>query len=336
MFVLSIILLIITVVLLGIGLSFNKRRKTEDLRIASRNSDRMNRGYAPEENDLLGGFWFFVGAGVSFLAAVICFIFSTTFTVDTGSSAVLKDWTGVVAEEPVVTPGLHTKAPWQDDIAWDVKNQNVMFTGDGNTSHEGQKVAGAQLSFTDKDGVSGDMDIQVVYSIDPKKTVQLTSEYSNQDSFAVTVVENDVKSLPRDTIAKYTTIRVFNERDQLRADVEKQLTDSWADKGVFVDTVNIQGIRYPEDVNQRFKDAQNAQTDLLKADTEAKTAKTKADGEAQAAISKAQGEAEANRLLAESLTNEVLQQRYIDAIGKAGTIIVPQGFTSLGQIPSAQ
>lgn len=62
-------------------------------------------------------------------------------------------------------------------------------------------------------------------------------------------------------------------------------------------------------------------------------AKTKADGEAQAAISRATGEAEANRLIAASLTPEVLQQRYIDALGGANTIIVPNNFTSLGQIP---
>lgn len=332
MFVFSIIAFVATIILVGLGFVFQRAYTTERLRLESRKAS----GYSSHDNEKVRGFWFFVGSAVTFVIGLVFFVLSTTFTVDTGSSAVLKDWSGVIADEPVVTPGFHTKAPWQDDISWDVKNQNVMFTGDGSTTHEGQKVAGAQLSFTDKDGVSGDMDIQVVYSIDPKKTVELTSDYTNQDSFAVTVVENDVKSLPRDTIAKYTTVRVFNERDQLRADVEKQLTDSWADKGVFVDTVNIQGIRYPDDVNQRFKDAQNAQTDLLKADTEAKTAKTKADGEAQAAISKANGEAEANRLLAASLTAEVLQQRYIDAISKAGTIIVPQGFTSLGQIPQPQ
>jgi regulator of protease activity HflC (stomatin/prohibitin superfamily) len=272
-----------------------------------------------------------------FLVLGILFtIFSSTFSVDTGSSAVLKSWSGTVNETPVVEAGFHTKAPWEDVITWDVRNQNVMFTGNGTTTHDGQTVAGAELSFTDKDGVSGNMDIQVVYSIQADKTVELTNDYSNQEAFAVTVVENDVKSLPRDAIAKYSTINVFNQRDQLRTDIAEGLKAAWADKGIILDNINIQGIRYPEDVNQRFKDAQNAQTDLVKADTQAKIDKTAADGAAAAAIAKATGEAEANRLLAQSLTPEVLQQRYIDAIGKAGTIIVPQGFTSLGQIPAAQ
>ena len=88
----------------------------------------------------------------------------------------------------------------------------------------------------------------------------------------------------------------------------------------------------PEDVQQRFKDAQNAQTELLKAETEAETAKTKAEGEAQAEIAKANGEAEANRILSQSLTPQVLQQRWIDAIKGSSTIIVPQDFTALGNL----
>ena len=47
----------------------------------------------------------------------------------------------------------------------------------------------------------------------------------------------------------------------------------------------------------------------------------------------AEKEAEANRILTQSLTDEVLQQRYIDAlksIGKDGNlVVVPQGSTPM-------
>lgn len=327
MFVLAIIAFILAIV--GLALAFTMGTKTRtDIRRPDRYSE-------PKEVTVAGTRkWFFLGSGIMFFLGILFTIFASTFTVDTGASTVLKDWTGVVQEEAVTTAGLHTKAPWQDDIAWDIKNQDTTFSGDGSTTHNGQQVAGAEISFTDKDGISANLDIQVLFSIKADSVVALTKGYTNQTDFEIKVVENDVKSLPRDVASTFTTVQMFEDRTRFRTEVEAALTKAWADKGVLVDNVNIHGIRYPEDVQQRFKDAQNAQTDLLKAETEALSAKTKADGEAQAAISRANGEAEANRLLAASLTPEILQQRYIDALAGGNTIIVPNNFTSLGQLPT--
>lgn len=329
MFVLAIIFFIIAIILFALSYTMGTKSRVE-MRQKDRYSD-------PREVKLNGTRkWFFLGAGASAVLAVLFTIFASTFSVDTGSSTVLKDWTGVVQEDAVTTAGIHTKAPWQEDIAWNIKNQDVTFTGDGTTSHNGQQVAGAEITVIDKDGISANLDIQVLFSIKADKVVELTKGYTNQDDFELKVVENDVKAVPRDVASTYTTVEMFEDRAGLKADITDALEKAWAKKGVVVDNVNIHGIRYPEDVKQRFKDAQNAQTDLLKAETDAQTAKTKADGEAQAEISRAQGEAEANRLLSASLTPQVLQQRWIDALSKSDTIIVPQDFTSLGQIPPAQ
>lgn len=326
MFVFAIIFFIIAIVLLALTFTMGTKTRTE-----TRQKDRYS---DPREVQIAGTRkWFLLGSGAAAVLGVLFTIFASTFSVDTGSSVVLKDWTGVVQEDAVTSAGIHTKAPWQDDIAWNIKNQDVTFTGDGTTSHNGQQVAGAEITVIDKDGISANLDIQVLFSIEASKVVDLTKGYTNQDDFEIKVVENDVKAVPRDVASTYTTVEMFEDRAGLKADITEALQTAWEKKGVIVDNVNIHGIRYPEDVQQRFKDAQNAQTDLLKAETDAQTAKTKADGEAQAEIARAQGEAEANRLLSESLTPQVLQQRWIDALSKSSTIIVPQDFTSLGQIP---
>lgn len=329
MFVLAIIAFILAIV--GVALAFTMGTKTRtEVRRPDRYSD-------PTETTVKGTRkWFFLGAGFFLVLGILFTIFASTFSVDTGSSTVLKDWTGVVQEEAVTTAGIHTKAPWQDDIAWDIKNQDATFTGDGTTTHNGQQVAGAEITIIDKDGISANLDIQVLFSIKADSVVDLTKGYTNQDDFEIKVVENDVKSVPRDVASTFTTVQMFEERTRLKSEIAEALTLAWAKKGVIVDNVNLHGIRYPEDVQQRFKDAQNAQTDLLKAETDAKTAKTRADGEAQAAISKATGEAEANRLLAASLTPEILKIRQIEALSNANTIVVPEDFTSLGQIPNNQ
>lgn len=326
MFVWAISFFIIAIVVLVFGFLLGTKRHT-----VTRRNDR----YSDPEDFEVGGTrkWFFLASGVFAVLGVLFTIFSSTFTVDSGSSAAIKDWSGVVQDDAVTTAGFHTKAPWQDIIPWDIRNQDATFTGDGSTTHNGQQVAGAEITIIDKDGISANMDIQVLFSIKADAVVDLTRSYTDQNDFEIKVVENDVKSIPRDVASTFTTVQMFEDRTSLKSKITKALEEAWADKGVLVDNVNIHGIRYPEDVQQRFKDAQNAQTDLLKAETDAQTAKTKAQGEADAAIARATGEAEANRLLAASLTPEILQQRYIDALAGGNTIIVPNNFTSLGQIP---
>lgn len=338
MIVVAILLGIAAVLLGAVAWAWGKRhgvweKRAESIRHANANlTNQYARGEkVPDEP--AGGFWWWIGSVVAAATAVVFFLFSLALPVDTGQAVVLKSWTGEINPEPVVEAGIHWKSPFESGISWDVKNKITMFSGpDGTTTHNGQQVNGAEVEFTDKDGIKGWLDIQVSTSIKPQDTVRLTSEYGSQEIFQLNIVENDIKSLPRDVISGYSTVRMFEDRSQLRKDIVKLFEDSWESEGIIVDKVNLHGIRYPDDVQQRFKDAQNAKTDLLKAETQAAIDLEKANGEAAAAIAKAQGEKTANDLLAASLTPQVLQKLWIDGIAKSGTIIVPQDFTSLGNL----
>ena len=93
-----------------------------------------------------------------------------------------------------------------------------------------------------------------------------------------------------------------------------------------IEQVSVQEIRYPESVTSKYAEAQQALIDKEKAQNEQETAKV----EAETKKIEAQGEADANKILTESLTSEVLQQRYIDAlneIGKNGNLIITDGST---------
>jgi regulator of protease activity HflC (stomatin/prohibitin superfamily) len=275
------------------------------------------------------GWTIFGGVGAGVLGFVF-FFFSTYVAVDPGEAKVLKEWTGVVNQEPIVTPGVHWKAPWEDAIDFDVRNQVAVFLGDGNQSYNGSPTNGPQITFADRDGVPGNMDLVVLYSIKPDFVVGLVEDYANQDDFRVKVIEQDIRSVPRDIPGKYSTIQMLTNRPAVAEDIRKALESEWQDKGVVIEDVSIQEIRYSGDVLRRFEDAQNAQTEVVKA--EADLAKARID--AQQKIAQAEAEAEANRILSESLTPQVLQQRYYDVLDGANLIVVPEGFTALGHIPS--
>lgn len=279
------------------------------------------------------GWTIFGGIGLGVLG--FCFlIWSTYYTVDPGEAKVLKNWQGVISQEAIVTPGAHWKQPWEDAIDFDVRNQLAVFLGDGNQTYNGAPTNGPQITFTDKDGVTANMDLVVLYSIKADSVVGLVENYSNQDDFRTKVIEQDIRSVPRDIPGKYTTIKMMTDRVSVANDIRSALEAEWKDKGIVIEDVSLQEVRYSEAVKARFEEAQNAQTEVVKAQAEADKAKIKAESDALVAVTKATGEKQANDLLAASLTPAILQQRYLDVLAGANLIVVPQGFTALGQIPS--
>ncbi len=142
--------------------------------------------------------WTIGGGAAAGLLGFAFLAWATYFTVDPGEAKVLKNWTGVVEQEAVVTTGAHWKEPWQEAIDFDVKNQLAVFLGDGNQQYNGAPTNGPQITFADKDGVAGNMDLVVLYSIKPEFVVALVEDYTNQDDFRIKVIEQDIRSVPRD------------------------------------------------------------------------------------------------------------------------------------------
>jgi regulator of protease activity HflC (stomatin/prohibitin superfamily) len=175
----------------------------------------------------------------------------------------------------------------------------------------------------------------VLYSIRPDSVVKLVEDYQSQDDFRVKVIEQDIRSVPRDIPGQYTTIRMMTDRVEVAGKIRDALVAEWEAKGVIIEDVSLQEVKYSDAVKQRFEDAQNAQTEVVKAEAEADRATIQADSNAYVTRTEAQAEADANNLLAASLTPAILQQRYLDVLGRSNLIVVPQNFTSLGALPGS-
>lgn len=325
MFVFAIIIGIIALATLGLGLFWlTEKPKTIQVPVTDGYGYKTGKFEDGEgASHKVRGRWTALGGLLGLLLAGLFLIFASFYTQEAGEAKVLRDWTGNIVGSSTES-GAHWKAPWVDTVDWDIRNQQAAFLGDGTTTHAGQAVTGAEITFTDRDGVTGNMDIAVIYSIQADKVEDLTFDYTGQEDFKVKVVENDIKSIPRDIASTYTTIKMYNERSQLGQDIEEALRTSWEKKGIIIEDVQIQGIRYSDAVKERFEAAQNAQTEIVKAEAELK--KTEIDAQQQ--VIKAQAEADANNLLAASLTAPILQQRYLDTLAKlaeAGNLVITDG-----------
>lgn len=272
-------------------------------------------------------------AAVTGLAAIVLLFFSATFTQGPGEAKVLKDWTGNVVGESVET-GLHFKAPWVDTETFNTRNQTAAFIGNGDHDYNGTKPLGSQITVTDREGVSANMDVVVMYSMKPTSVQEIYGQYRNQETFEGAVVAQAIRSVTRQIPSGFSTMELLNGREKVAVQIKEKLSADLDRRGVIIDSVSLQEVRYSEDVKKRFDDAQASRIAVEKSKADLQ----RAEIDAKQKVVQAEAESEANRKLAASLTGPILEQRRIDMmreLAKAGNlVVVPEGGGQIVQLPA--
>jgi regulator of protease activity HflC (stomatin/prohibitin superfamily) len=278
--------------------------------------------FAPEAIAKVGGVLLALVLGGGML------VFSSAYTQEVGEAKVIKNFDGTIEREDV-TAGLDWKAPWQDAVDFDITGQQAIYKGNGQATSDGEKVNGPEITAQDKDGVSSNIDVAIRYSVKPDSVSEIFSVYKSQENFVARLIDQDIRSVVRNIPSTYSTVDVLAKRSELESKIVEGLKSRWEKQGVVVDSVALQGIRYPQVVQDRFTDAQNAKTQVVQ--EQAKLESTKIS--AQQRIVEAEAQAEANRKLAASLTPEVLQSQQLSTLEKLGAsgnvFVVPNGSNPL-------
>ena len=274
-----------------------------------------------------------VGGLAALVVGVLLGIFSMMYTQGPGEAKVITSFSGEVKDADI-TEGLDWHAPFDNLTDYNIRNQQAAFSHPNNTNIPDDELLGGELDFTDKDGVTGKMDIIVRYSIKPDKEsiIGVFKEFGEQKALETRLIGPEIKTGVKEVPGKFSTGEMRTDRAKVGSAIEEALKAKWEKEGVLVDEVSIQDIRYPDSVNQAFADAQNARTKIAteQANLEA------VEISAKQKVVQAQADAEANRVLNESLSDNILKIREMDAFRYAaekGNLIVTDG-TSIVQIPA--
>lgn len=324
-FVIGIIALLIAIPCIVFNVHTKIPEQVEDV-------DILGKPYVKNETDIKTvKFARSCARGIAGICLIFFFVFagfSCIYTQDTGEVCVIRNLGGSLAGS-TSEAGFHFKAPWQDVITYDVRNNLINFYGDTDYKVDGGSYEGKQVSINDKSGASANVDIQVNYSLNPESALNLYSEYGTQESFVEKYISNDVRAVTREVSGKFDTVTMLTDRSQFTKAIQDALTKKWNKIGLTVEQVSVQDVRYPESITDSYSQAQAAEVAKQKAQNEQETAKVQAETKEI----EAQGEADANAVLAQSLNDQVLQQHYIDAlkdVGKEGNlIVVPNGSTPM-------
>lgn len=250
---------------------------------------------------------------IPLLISIVMIFCSCIYSQDVGETAVLRNLGGSLAGSSTEA-GFHFKAPWQDVISYDVRNNLVNYHGENTEySYDGGSAEGPYVTINDKSGAKADVDIQVNYSLDSDTARYLYSEYGTQENFTKNYVSNDLRSVTREAAGEFDTISLLTKRGDFTNSVQEALTKKWNKIGLTVEQVSVQDISYPKSITDAYADAQAAEIEKSKAQNKQETAKV----EAETKKIQAEGEAQANRTLNDSLTDNVLKQKYIDALEEA-------------------
>lgn len=279
--------------------------------------------------------------GVGLGLTVLFLSFATVFTQGVGEAKVIVNVDGTIAGEKL-DPGFGIKAPWQDTVDFDLFSQEALFAGngEGTPSYSGGTVTGYEITSAVARGAQTNFDLSVVYSLDAEVVTEIYSEFRNQERFTKQVIEKTILSVARDIPTAYTPVEFRGDKrgeatDRMLAALDERLSVY----GVQVDLVNLQNVRYTDEVETSIKSVEVAQqkeeeaaANLRATEISAQAQIVEAEARAQAEIAAAQGTAEANRLLTQSLTPEVLTNKYLEAIKNGTTFVVPEGSTPFVQV----
>jgi regulator of protease activity HflC (stomatin/prohibitin superfamily) len=266
-----------------------------------------------------------------FAIGALLLVLSSFFRQDVGQANVLRDWTGqIVGYE--TQAGLHWKAPWVDTVTFDVRNQRAVFVTEqsfGEGDNIGGSPDGPQITVQDAEGVTANVDIAIRYSLDPESVKEIYSDYYNEENLRTRLIFNDIRSVVRSIPGQFDTIEMLTNRNAVQEAILDALEARWEDDGIIVEDVALQEIRYGESVTAAYAAAQEAQINVQTEQARLEAVQVSA----QQKIVQAQAEAEANAILNASLTDAILQQRYLDTLKElaaAGNlVIVPEGFSGL-------
>ena len=256
-------------------------------------------------------------------AGALCALFSFSFTIiPTGYTGVRVTFGQV--EEQTLNNGFNFQIPFvQEIVLVNNKQQDIKFYDNPISSETSERNT---VNF---------QGITVTYQINPQKSAWIFANVTNYEAGLVneSLVASAIKTTSKTLSPNDCTNRSIIE-PKAKENIQKSLDEKYGAEVVYVNKVVINDATFDSEYDEKIAKKQQAQIDyetqqienkknIEKAEAEAAVTKTNAQAKADAKVIEAQAEADANKLISDSIDDNVLRNRYYDKWdGKLPTTIV--------------
>jgi len=219
---------------------------------------------------------------------------NTTFlTIDPGQKGVLfKRFGGGLDKDNIYDQGFHVILPWNKMYIYDVRI---------NEAYEKMEV----LS---KNGLTIKTEMSYRYMPVPDKIGYLHDEIGG--NYLERIIKPEIRSSTREVIGMYLPEELYStKREAIQDEIFKQTQEAIGEKYLILDAVLIREVTLPETLQAAIERKLKEEQESL----EYEFRLTKERKEAERKIIEANAKAEANRIIAASLSTNVLRDKGIDA-----------------------
>lgn len=227
-------------------------------------------------------------------AVLVLLMVASMFTiVDAGHTGVVVTLGKV--NEGVLQEGVHLKIPFVQRVV-KIDNRIVKLEVDTEAFSKDLQTVQTKLAIN--------------YRVDTEKSYSIYKNIgANYEQVLVVPAVNEVLKA---ITAKFTAEESVTNRTLISDGLIKGLNEKLNDIGLYVTDVNIMNFEFSEAFITAIEEKQVAQQQLLKAETDKQTAITNAQAQAETIKIKADAEAAANKVIKESLSDEVLRSKFYE------------------------
>lgn len=283
----------------------------------------------------------FVGSVVTGIVIVLIIIcgFACTERVPAGYVGVVYNMSGGVTGE-TLNQGWHIVAPTKNVTLYSIGIEQSYLTSDS----KGDSKEDESFSTPTADGKSLTVDLEFSYKYDINRVTDVFTQFKGASGKEVKDIFIKPKMIAwtQEVTAKYPVTDVFGDkRQELNEALDTYLKEKFDKYGIVIDTVNFTNISTDPETQAAIQKKVNAQQELELARIEKQTAKVQAEkdkevaqinaekeksvaeinaekakidaqGKADAKMIQAEAEAKANKEIAESLTDKLIEKTKYD------------------------
>ena len=250
--------------------------------------------------------------------------------IDVGNVGVVYSMADGVQDE-VLTTGYHFINPFLKVSEFPVSQQQLVLS---NNPQDYNKDEHSDWSIAaPADGGTVTMNVSVNYNFIAENVTSLYERFGGMDGEDIveSKVSNQIIAYIKDVTPKFTVMDIYSDkRSEVGHAISSYLTEKLSNEyGIEVTSVSIIDVQLDSALMEKVKakeqakqDAEKAVLDLETAKAQAETNKVKAEGEAAVKLIEAQAEAKANKLLSDSITQELVKMKEAEARLKHGWLEV--------------
>lgn len=272
---------------------------------------------------------------ITFLIAIVA-ILGGVFTVMSftyvGQGEVGVIWTmkdGV--REETLSPGAHFVHPLAKVKDYPVSQQQLVLSNNPEDYNEDEHADWHVDA--PADGGMVKMNLTVNYNFIPDRVVGLYTKFNGMDGDQIveSMVQNSIVAYIKEVTPQFTVMDIYSTQ---RSEVSKAITEYLDTRlteeyGIHISSALIIDVQLDAELQAKVQAKEQAKQDAEKAELDKQTAiaqgeadKAKAEANKAVTITNAEAEAEANRIVSESITDELIRMTEAEARKEHGWVTV--------------